>query len=316
MINERVSAAIGRPFAINGDLSVRWAREPDEGGWRGWVPWPHVSAQDISVGNAPWAKAPAFATLKRGEFSLSPLPLLSQRVVIRRIQLTEPAADLERLADGRANWQFTMPDTGEPSPWVLDINEIGFDKGQVGLRDEILKADLTLQVDPLGKPVPFADVAGADFAPQAPADGAPAAGSPTSPPAPPRERRPASPRRATMCSAGRSRAVQGPAGQGRGQGRRHAGHAGCEPAVPGAGGSERGRHARGGGGHAARSGQPGRAGPAAQAVGRIDGAALSADRRYATRHAALLHRRPSGGAAAAPGRRGVRLQGLQRQGRQ
>ena len=177
MINERVSAAIGRPFAINGDLSVRWAREPDEGGWRGWVPWPHVSAQDISVGNAPWAKAPAFATLKRGEFSLSPLPLLSQRVVIRRIQLTEPAADLERLADGRANWQFTMPDTGEPSPWVLDINEIGFDKGQVGLRDEILKADLTLQVDPLGKPVPFADVAGADFAPQAPADGAPAAGS-------------------------------------------------------------------------------------------------------------------------------------------
>ena len=206
MINERVSAAIRRPFAINGDLSVRWAREPDEGGWRGWVPWPHVSAQDISVGNAPWAKAPAFATLKRGEFSLSPLPLLSQRVVIRRIQLTEPAADLERLADGRANWQFTMPDTGEPSPWVLDINEIGFDKGQVGLRDEILKADLTLQVDPLGKPVPFADVAGADFAPQAPADGAPAAGSPTSPPAPPRERRPASPRRATMCSAGRSRA--------------------------------------------------------------------------------------------------------------
>ena len=187
MINERVSAAIRRPFAINGDLSVRWAREPDEGGWRGWVPWPHVSAQDISVGNAPWAKAPAFATLKRGEFSLSPLPLLSQRVVIRRIQLTEPAADLERLADGRANWQFTMPDTGEPSPWVLDINEIGFDKGQVGLRDEILKADLTLQVDPLGKPVPFADVAGADFAPQAPADGAPAAGSPTSPPAPPRE---------------------------------------------------------------------------------------------------------------------------------
>ena len=264
MINERVSAAIGRPFAINGDLSVRWAREPDEGGWRGWVPWPHVSAQDISVGNAPWAKAPAFATLKRGEFSLSPLPLLSQRVVIRRIQLTEPAADLERLADGRANWQFTMPDTGEPSPWVLDINEIGFDKGQVGLRDEILKADLTLQVDPLGKPVPFADVAGADFAPQAPADGAPAAGSPTSPPA----RRASAVRRvhaARLCvrleGLGQ---VQGPAGQGRGQGRRHAGHAGCEPAVPGAGGSERGRHARGGGGHAARSGQPGRAGPAAR----------------------------------------------------
>ena len=164
MINERVSAAIGRPFAINGDLAVKWERQPDEGGWRAWVPWPRIIANDISVGNAPWAKAPQFATLKRGEFSLAPLPLLRQRVVIRRIQLTEPAADLERLADGRANWEFTLPETGEPSPWVLDINEIGFDKGRVGLVDEILKADLTVQVDPLGKPVPFADVAGAAFA--------------------------------------------------------------------------------------------------------------------------------------------------------
>ncbi len=164
LINERASAAIGRPFAINGDLSIKWEREPDEGGWRAWVPWPHVIANDISVGNTPWAKAPQFATLKRGEFSLAPLPLLRQRVVIRRIQLTEPAADLERLADGRANWEFTLPETGEPSPWVLDINEIGFDKGRVGLVDEILKADLTVLVDPLGKPVPFADVAGAAFA--------------------------------------------------------------------------------------------------------------------------------------------------------
>lgn len=166
MINERVTAAIGRPFAINGDLSVQWTREVDEGGWRAWVPWPHVVANDISVGNPDWAKEPQFATLKRGEFSLSPLPLLSHRVVIRRIQLTEPAADLERLADGRANWIFTLPESGEPSPWVLDINEIGFDKGRVGYADAILQADLTVLVDPLGKPVPFADVAGSAFVPQ------------------------------------------------------------------------------------------------------------------------------------------------------
>ena len=130
------------------------------------MPWPHVVANDISVGNPDWAKAPQFATLKRGEFSLSPLPLLSHRVVIRRIQLTEPAADLERLADGRANWIFTLPESGEPSPWVLDINEIGFDKGRVGYADAILQADLTVLVDPLGKPVPFADVAGSAFVPQ------------------------------------------------------------------------------------------------------------------------------------------------------
>ena len=173
MINERVSAAIGRPFAINGDLTVEWSRESDEGGWRAWVPWPHIVANDISVANTEWARVPEFATLKRGEFSLSPLPLLAHRVVIRRIQLTEPAADLERLADGRANWVFTLPETGEPSPWVLDINEIGFDKGSVGLSDAILQADLTVLVDPLGKPVPFADVAGAAFVPEDAAAAAP-----------------------------------------------------------------------------------------------------------------------------------------------
>lgn len=166
MINERATAAMGRPFAINGDLSVRWQREPGESGLRSWVPWPRVVANDITIANTEWGKAPHFATLKRAEFSLSPLPLLAQHVVIRHIQLTEPAADLERLADGRANWVFTLPESGEPSPWVLDINEIGFDKGRVGYADEMLKADLTVLVDPLGKPVPFADVTGKSFVPE------------------------------------------------------------------------------------------------------------------------------------------------------
>jgi len=164
-INERVSAALGRPFAINGDLTVQWRRPEGEPGWRGWVPWPHIGMNDVSIGNPDWAEAPDMATLRRAEFSLSPLPLLDHHVVIRQIQLTRPAASLQRLKDGRANWVFTLPDSGEPSPWVLDIDEIGFDQGQVQFRDETLRADIDAQIDPLGKPVPFADIAG-----QAPAD--------------------------------------------------------------------------------------------------------------------------------------------------
>src|SRR5690606_27823723 len=113
-----------------------------------------------SIGNPDWAEEPAMATLQRAEFSLSPLPLLSHHVVIRQIQLTRPAASLLRLKDGRANWVFTLPDTGEPSPWVMDIDEIGFDQGQVQFRDETLRADIEAQIDPLGKPVPFAAIAG------------------------------------------------------------------------------------------------------------------------------------------------------------
>ncbi|MBO1112657.1 AsmA family protein [Bordetella petrii] len=164
-INERVSAALGRPFAINGDLTVQWRRPEGEPGWRGWVPWPHIGMNDVSIGNPDWAEAPNMATLQRAEFSLSPLPLLNHHVVIRQIQLTRPAASLQRLKDGRANWVFTLPDSGEPSPWVMDIDEIGFDQGQVQFRDETLRADIEAQIDPLGKPVPFADIAG-----QTPAD--------------------------------------------------------------------------------------------------------------------------------------------------
>ncbi len=159
-INAKVSEAIGRPFAINGDLSVAWRREPDETGWRRWVPWPRVTANDLTVGNTEWARKPVMANLQRVEFSLSPVPLIAHQVVIRHVQLTGPAADLQRLEDGRANWVFTMPETGEPSPWSIDVDQIGFDKGVIGYADAKLKADVTVQIDPLGKPIPFAELAG------------------------------------------------------------------------------------------------------------------------------------------------------------
>ncbi len=159
-INDKVTAAIGRPFAIRGDLSVSWGRQPQESGWRAWLPWPRITASDIMIANAPWGQAPALATLERATFTLAPLPLLARHVVIRQVQLSHPAADLERQADGTANWVFLMPETGEPSPWKLDLNEIGFDQGRVGYQDAQLKAELEILVDPLGKPVPFAELAG------------------------------------------------------------------------------------------------------------------------------------------------------------
>ncbi|MBV4460580.1 AsmA family protein [Pseudomonas sp. COR58] len=162
-LNAKVSEELHRTFAINGDLSVVWRREPDEGGWRAWVPWPHVVAEDLSLGNPDWSKQPQMVTLKRVELRLSPLALLAQRVVIPRIDLTGPEAQLQRLADGRANWTFTFdpkdPDA-EPSNWVVDIGAIGFDKGHVTLDDQHLKTRLDVLIDPLGKPIPFSDIVG------------------------------------------------------------------------------------------------------------------------------------------------------------
>ncbi|WP_223553239.1 AsmA family protein [Pseudomonas sp. BF-R-01] len=162
-LNAKVSEELHRPFAINGNLAVVWRRELDEGGWRAWVPWPHVVAQDLSLGNPDWSKQPQMATLKRVELRISPLALLAQRVTIPRIDLTEPNADLQRLADGRANWTFKLDPkdpNAKPSSWVVDIGAIGFDKGHVTLDDQSLKTQLDLIIDPLGKPIPFSDIVG------------------------------------------------------------------------------------------------------------------------------------------------------------
>ncbi|WP_449437921.1 MULTISPECIES: AsmA family protein [Pseudomonas] len=162
-INSKVSEELHRPFAINGNLAVVWQRELDEGGWRAWVPWPHVVAEDLSLGNPEWSKQPQMVTLKRVELRLSPLALLAQRVAIPRIDLTEPNADLQRLADGRANWTFKFDPkdpNAEPSNWVVDIGAIGFDKGHVTLDDQSLKTQLDLIIDPLGKPIPFGEIVG------------------------------------------------------------------------------------------------------------------------------------------------------------
>ncbi|ROM63608.1 hypothetical protein BK653_26110 [Pseudomonas brassicacearum] len=174
-LNAKVSEELHRPFAINGNLAVIWQREPAEGGWRAWVPWPHVVAEDLSLGNPDWSKTPQMVTLKRVELRISPLALLVRRVAIPRIDLTEPEANLQRLADGRANWTFQFdpkdPDA-EPSSWVVDIGAIGFDKGHVTLDDQTLKTRLDLLIDPLGKPIPFSDIVGDKAAKKAQDQGA------------------------------------------------------------------------------------------------------------------------------------------------
>ncbi|MGO3550390.1 AsmA family protein [Pseudomonas helleri] len=162
-INAKVSEVLHRPFAINGNLAVRWLREDGQGGWRAWVPWPHVIAEDLTLGNPDWSKTPEMASLKQVELRLSPLALLSQTVAIPRIDLKEPKAKLERLADGRANWTFTFDaadPNAEPSNWKVDIGAIGFDKGQVSLNDQTLKTRLDVLIDSLGKLIPFSEIVG------------------------------------------------------------------------------------------------------------------------------------------------------------
>ncbi|MGN5480657.1 AsmA family protein [Cupriavidus basilensis] len=149
-LNERVSEAIGRPFAINGDLTVTWRNAEGETGRHTLVPWPRLSARDITIGNPDWAKSPNIATVRELIFVLRPVPLLTHEIAVPTIVIDSPAVWLERLADNRNNWTFeTGPKTGK-SPWHLDIGEVVLARGNLALSDQAQKIELQAMVDTIG----------------------------------------------------------------------------------------------------------------------------------------------------------------------
>ena len=157
-INDRVSQAIGRPFAIQGDLGVAWRREPGESGLGGLLPWPELIAHDIRIANPEWAKQPQFAQLDAVRVRVSPLPLLAHRIVIPSVQLEHPVVDLERQAPDKANWTFAFGQSDQPSSWKLDLRAIGFDRGQVGYDDAVSKVKLQVAIEPLQRAIPFDEI--------------------------------------------------------------------------------------------------------------------------------------------------------------
>ncbi|HBZ16419.1 MAG TPA: AsmA family protein [Pantoea sp.] len=165
-INQKVSAELNRPFAIRGDLGVAWVRNREEPGWRSWVPWPQVHADDVMLGNPPTVPDVTMVHLQRVEATIAPLALLHKQIYLPWIKMQQPDARLVQTADKKNNWTFDLASSGNsdantaPSAWSFRLDNILFDQGQVQYRDAINKADVTVTINPLGKPVPYAQVAG------------------------------------------------------------------------------------------------------------------------------------------------------------
>jgi uncharacterized protein involved in outer membrane biogenesis len=154
-IDDKVSQAIGRPFTINGDLTLDWRRDRESSGPAAWVPWPEFTARGIRIANPDWAAQKEFAHLDALRFRLSPWALLAHRVHVPSVQLVNPSVDLERDAKGRATWQFNPPPKGKPSAWHLEMGSIGFDHGVIRLEDAPTKTSLKVTLQPLQKAIPY-----------------------------------------------------------------------------------------------------------------------------------------------------------------
>lgn len=165
-INEKVSTELNRPFAIRGDLGVVWERQKEERGWRSWVPWPHIHANDVVLGNPPEIAEVTMVHLPRVEATIAPLALLGKTVHLPWIKLEKPDARLIRRSEKLNNWTFDLADdenketNAQPSSWSFRLDNILFDKGRIAIDDSVSRADVEILVDPLGKPLPFSEVTG------------------------------------------------------------------------------------------------------------------------------------------------------------
>lgn len=170
-VNQKVSEATGRHFAIEGDLSVawRWPR-PLEEGWHSWIPGVAVTANRLVMDNPPNFKPPfavaspgstpsakkadapppgAPATMARIDSATATvrlLPLLGRYLSIETIDLTGPDIALARTADGDNNWTFQRQDA-PPSGWTFDADRLIVRQGVLGYADGMKDLDLRARID-------------------------------------------------------------------------------------------------------------------------------------------------------------------------
>jgi hypothetical protein len=149
-LNDKVSDAIDRPFAIRGNLAVHW-EQPSKSipkgqrTWRDYIPWPHLYADDVHVGNPAGLPQRDMASVRQFSFSLDPFALLGHRIHVPVLRFDGPQAELLRTDETHYNWAY-KPDE-KKSKWTLDLERVVLNKGVVHVMDAVTKADVTADVD-------------------------------------------------------------------------------------------------------------------------------------------------------------------------
>lgn len=159
-LNAKASTALDRPFAIRGDLSVKWrlpaAQMQGQGQdkqWRDYLPWPHLIAKDIHLGNPAGMAQGDMVALAEGAFSLNPLALLQRRIHIPLLTFQAPRVALLRRDEQTNNWTFTR-DT-RPSPWTFDLERVVLSDGAVRFDDSVTDTHVLASVTTLEQGGPY-----------------------------------------------------------------------------------------------------------------------------------------------------------------
>jgi uncharacterized protein involved in outer membrane biogenesis len=151
-INDKVSDAIDRPFAIRGNLAVHWeqparAMAPGERTWRDWIPWPHLYADDVHVGNPAAMQPGDMASVRQFSFSINPFALPGHTLSIPVLRFDGPRVALLRTDPAHNNWTFTHE--RKASKWNLDLQRVVLSKGVLRVEDAVTRTDITADIETL-----------------------------------------------------------------------------------------------------------------------------------------------------------------------
>lgn len=132
-ISAEVKKAIGRTLTIDGDLDLDV------------LPAPRLTAFNARLSNAPGAASADMATIRALRIRIEIAPLLRGRLEVAHIEIVQPEIRLERLPDGRANWNLASaaavsrqgPErgSGSASGFALRVNRLTVTNGTVFYRD-------------------------------------------------------------------------------------------------------------------------------------------------------------------------------------
>jgi uncharacterized protein involved in outer membrane biogenesis len=129
-IERRVSAATGREFHINGDLSVKLSMKP------------RVTVQGLTLANVAGASDPLMASADSLQFRLHLLKLLGGHVVMSQVKVQRPFLLLERDRKNQPNWHFPKGESEFPT-----ILELSVSKGTLVYRNPLRRTDMRFAVD-------------------------------------------------------------------------------------------------------------------------------------------------------------------------
>ena len=146
-VEEQASAALQRPVSIEGDLDVEWRWDD------GWVPWPHITANDVVVDHPEGFSGSGehMARIDYLALSLNPLPLLQKHVEIPRLEIGDSRISLQRNLEEKNNWAYErrQKEADDESGWTVDLQSVALRHVELQVVDEVRKLDMTTRFNSL-----------------------------------------------------------------------------------------------------------------------------------------------------------------------